>query len=212
MSARSGFGGRGFPPARLERRPSSAIRRPELPIPFVRRNSIRHSVRRMRQEPPSVQKAISGFARNRPLPLRSCGLRLSTQAFGLARPVSFVGCADVGDKGKKEHRKLARLRKCAVIYGRKMVTPQHIENLAKISFLAERGGFEPPIGLHLCRISSAVRSTTLPPLQGAKNPRSPAGGWASSRRGWRARQAGRGTIPQSVARQVAKRGQGPGFL
>ena len=34
--------------------------------------------------------------------------------------------------------------------------------------LAERGGFEPPIGLHLCRISSAVQSTTLPPLQGAK--------------------------------------------
>jgi hypothetical protein len=33
--------------------------------------------------------------------------------------------------------------------------------------LAEREGFEPPIGLHLCRISSAVHSTTLPPLQGA---------------------------------------------
>jgi uncharacterized membrane protein len=31
--------------------------------------------------------------------------------------------------------------------------------------LAERGGFEPPIGLHLCRISSAVHSTALPPLQ-----------------------------------------------
>ena len=32
--------------------------------------------------------------------------------------------------------------------------------------MAEREGFEPPIGLHLCRISSAVRSTTLPPLRG----------------------------------------------
>lgn len=31
-------------------------------------------------------------------------------------------------------------------------------------FMAEREGFEPPIGLHLCRISSAVHSTTLPPL------------------------------------------------
>ena len=31
--------------------------------------------------------------------------------------------------------------------------------------LAEREGFEPPIGLHLCRISSAVHSTTLPPLR-----------------------------------------------
>jgi hypothetical protein len=31
--------------------------------------------------------------------------------------------------------------------------------------MAEREGFEPPIGLHLCRISSAVHSTTLPPLR-----------------------------------------------
>src|SRR5690606_23706557 len=31
-------------------------------------------------------------------------------------------------------------------------------------FLAEREGFEPPIDLRLCRISSAVHSTTLPPL------------------------------------------------
>jgi hypothetical protein len=35
--------------------------------------------------------------------------------------------------------------------------------------LAEREGFEPPIGLHLCRISSAVHSTTLPPLQAIEN-------------------------------------------
>ena len=31
--------------------------------------------------------------------------------------------------------------------------------------MAEREGFEPPMGLHPCRISSAVHSTTLPPLQ-----------------------------------------------
>ena len=31
--------------------------------------------------------------------------------------------------------------------------------------LAERGGFEPPIELPLCRISSAVLSTTQPPLR-----------------------------------------------
>ena len=30
--------------------------------------------------------------------------------------------------------------------------------------MAEREGFEPPMGLHPCRISSAVHSTTLPPL------------------------------------------------
>jgi hypothetical protein len=35
--------------------------------------------------------------------------------------------------------------------------------------MAEREGFEPPIGLHLCRISSAVHSTTLPPLQGCQH-------------------------------------------
>jgi hypothetical protein len=34
--------------------------------------------------------------------------------------------------------------------------------------VAEREGFEPPIELPLCRISSAVHSTTLPPLREAK--------------------------------------------
>ena len=38
--------------------------------------------------------------------------------------------------------------------------------------MAEREGFEPPIGLHLCRISSAVHSTTLPPLQAHDGPES----------------------------------------
>ena len=33
------------------------------------------------------------------------------------------------------------------------------------AFLAEREGFEPPIRLPVCRISSAVHSTTLPPLR-----------------------------------------------
>src|ERR1700753_3208205 len=33
--------------------------------------------------------------------------------------------------------------------------------------MAVRGGVEPPIALHLGRISSAVQSTALPPLQGA---------------------------------------------
>src|SRR4051812_19816536 len=35
--------------------------------------------------------------------------------------------------------------------------------------LAEREGFEPPIDLRLCRISSAVHSTTLPPLREARS-------------------------------------------
>ncbi len=33
--------------------------------------------------------------------------------------------------------------------------------------LAEREGFEPPIRLPVCRISSAVLSTTQPPLRGS---------------------------------------------
>src|SRR5215470_17106706 len=37
-----------------------------------------------------------------------------------------------------------------------------------LSAVAEREGFEPPIRLPVCRISSAVRSTTLPPLQALK--------------------------------------------
>ena len=43
--------------------------------------------------------------------------------------------------------------------------PGFIGFFARRDQVAEREGFEPPIGLHLCRISSAVHSTTLPPLQ-----------------------------------------------
>src|SRR5437588_1694895 len=35
----------------------------------------------------------------------------------------------------------------------------------RTSTVAEREGFEPPIRLPVCRISSAVQSTTLPPLR-----------------------------------------------
>lgn len=34
--------------------------------------------------------------------------------------------------------------------------------------MADREGFEPPIPLQVCRISSAVHSTTLPPVRGAQ--------------------------------------------
>jgi hypothetical protein len=64
--------------------------------------------------------------------------------------------------------------------------------------VAEREGFEPPIGLHLCRISSAVHSTTLPPLQ-APNGMVPSVG-AGSRRGRPDRQG-------AGARNSASRGQ-----
>src|SRR5947199_5267340 len=36
------------------------------------------------------------------------------------------------------------------------------------AIMAEREGFEPPIRLPVCRISSAVLSTTQPPLRGRK--------------------------------------------
>ena len=35
----------------------------------------------------------------------------------------------------------------------------------QLIFMAERVGFEPTIPLQVCRISSAVHSTTLPPLR-----------------------------------------------
>src|SRR4051812_5368190 len=35
-----------------------------------------------------------------------------------------------------------------------------------VYFVAEREGFEPPVRLRVLRISSAARSTTLPPLRG----------------------------------------------
>lgn len=65
-----------------------------------------------------------------------------------------------------------------------------VARTAEIS-LAEREGFEPPIGLHLCRISSAVHSTTLPPLLKAPyRSRAPVVGGVN-RRGWRVRQGAR---------------------
>ncbi len=45
-----------------------------------------------------------------------------------------------------------------------------LESKLNFELLAEREGFEPPMGLHPCRISSAVHSTTLPPLRGARGP------------------------------------------
>src|SRR5262249_21958147 len=41
--------------------------------------------------------------------------------------------------------------------------------------LAEREGFEPPIRLPVCRISSAVLSTTQPPLRGRRRRNHPVG-------------------------------------
>src|SRR5690242_280789 len=65
--------------------------------------------------------------------------------------------------------------------------------------MAEREGFEPPIGLHLCRISSAVHSTTLPPLlEGQIEGRAPVVG-VSSRRGWLTIQGARDENPPPLS-------------
>ena len=46
------------------------------------------------------------------------------------------------------------------------VAPQQLTVIVGLSAnLAERGGFEPPMPLRACRISSAVQSTALPPLR-----------------------------------------------
>jgi hypothetical protein len=41
----------------------------------------------------------------------------------------------------------------------------------QLVIVAEREGFEPPIPLRVCRISSAVLSTTQPPLRGGRTGR-----------------------------------------
>lgn len=68
----------------------------------------------------------------------------------------------------------------------------NLPNHLRRGVLAERGGFEPPIGLHLCRISSAVQSTTLPPLRGAETTGKPVRLWGCSMRGFPEKQGGKG--------------------
>lgn len=55
-----------------------------------------------------------------------------------------------------------------------------LENQSLGGMMADREGFEPPIPLQVCRISSAVHSTTLPPVRGRL--RSKRGGYYTSHR------------------------------
>ena len=71
-----------------------------------------------------------------------------------------------------------------IIQGKQSSLTEHIRG-------GEGRGCEPPIGLHLCRISSAVHSTTLPPLLKAPVRSRAPGGWGVNRRGWRVRQGAR---------------------
>jgi hypothetical protein len=54
-----------------------------------------------------------------------------------------------------------------------LILTQWIAVVRNSEQLAEREGFEPPVRLHVLRISSAARSTTLPPLRGGKARRLP---------------------------------------
>ena len=66
-------------------------------------------------------------------------------------------CARDRDRSPYDARNLAGNRK-----SRKLEIA--MKTAAYEDVVAEREGFEPPMGLHPCRISSAVHSTTLPPL------------------------------------------------
>ena len=86
---------------------------------------------------------------------------------------------DLEDKFKdKDPGKALPIKVCAIYRSNDTVVvvvpvPDHREELASFRSLenpsekavAEREGFEPPIRLPVCRISSAVHSTTLPPLR-----------------------------------------------
>jgi hypothetical protein len=61
---------------------------------------------------------------------------------------------------------MCKERKCARMAQstRTFVNDDELERRGRMWVLAEREGFEPPIRLPVCRISSAVLSTTQPPL------------------------------------------------
>jgi hypothetical protein len=74
--------------------------------------------------------------------------------------------------------------------------------------LAEREGFEPPIRLPVCRISSAVHSTALPPLRSRKQPEKAAFGRPLSNQARQERQEtdkGRATYIERLGKGAGRR-------
>src|ERR1019366_6781460 len=74
--------------------------------------------------------------------------------------------------------------------------------------LAEREGFEPPIRLPVCRISSAVHSTALPPLRSRKQPEKAACGRPLSNQARQERQEtdeGRATYIERLGKGAGRR-------
>ena len=100
-------------------------------------------------------------------PARNSASRKSTKAFGSS--ASCIMMLDTSTWSRKPcnpstTRSARGCHPCLRYVPLPMSPGRTLLVLAEL-VLAEREGFEPPIGLHLCRISSAVHSTTLPPLQ-----------------------------------------------
>src|SRR5882672_1310612 len=87
--------------------------------------------------------------------------------------------------------------------------------LRYLAFVAEREGFEPPIRLPVCRISSAVHSTTLPPLhRGQDGEQSPRRGRSLSegrwlKQGFAARGCPAGSARTRVASEIGAESRFP---
>jgi hypothetical protein len=133
------------------------------------RNARIYSDRRLLQAAVPVPRSASGHSSfGRRLSLRLLALSSSDVEVGsrLGSPISLqYGCRrwrrwgySVGSRPCFLLRRPALSARLCDGYGRGWTLPD--------TNLAEREGFEPPIRLPVCRISSAVRSTTLPPLRG----------------------------------------------
>jgi hypothetical protein len=98
--------------------------------------------------PGSLEKTRSKNGTSTAMPVTSCGTSCVIPSRFLVGDTGFRACT-LTRTGNAAFQKFPAISKV----------------VARIQKVAEREGFEPPIGLHLCRISSAVHSTTLPPLQ-----------------------------------------------
>jgi hypothetical protein len=100
--------------------------------------------------------------------LPTCALRRSGTRF-LRKKMPLSGCR-LGMPNARTMCTALVYRPCVPAAVWKILENQGLGYFSRVfDGVAEREGFEPPIGLHLCRISSAVHSTTLPPLLKAPN-------------------------------------------
>ena len=74
-----------------------------------------------------------------------------------------------GPEGQAQNAIFRALFGVVELTGRDSPSRYENSNINKVAAMAEREGFEPPVHLRVLRISSAVRSTTLPPLRGTRD-------------------------------------------